>query len=397
MRGKDGSPIMPLRVRVCTWNLAGRPLAKEDNLGSLLAPNGDAADLYAVGTQELVELSVGNIFLATEHEEGHSQRTFEAQLASELGRTNLGYTKVGCVGMVGLFLLVYIRSDLFSEVRDVDCDRVKTGVFKMAGNKGAVCLRFDLADLSFCFMNVHLHCGQENQAARNQDIDDTLRYAFHGLGARNWKRHPKYQKQELSFVAPLHHVVMIFGDMNFRLDLPVDGSPLRGEPLTWLQHDQWQKGLVAGLDAFTEGPITFPPTYKYRLGTDEFDAKRQPAWCDRVLYKALPGVSVQLREYGSLHELRHTSDHKPVAALFEIEPEEVVSRVSSFAIRSKNWLATISSPKAWTKGARFPTISGIHCCHGCEGRLPCCRQAWVAARTLLVPRRWTKLREVDAP
>lgn len=38
---------------------------------------------------------------------------------------------------------------------------------------------------------------------------------------------------------------------------------------------------------YSEGPILFPPTFKYDKGSDQFDSSskaRPPAWTDRVLY-----------------------------------------------------------------------------------------------------------------
>lgn len=39
---------------------------------------------------------------------------------------------------------------------------------------------------------------------------------------------------------------------------------------------------------FIEGPICFPPTYKYDVFSDDYDTsekQRAPAWTDRVLWK----------------------------------------------------------------------------------------------------------------
>lgn len=39
---------------------------------------------------------------------------------------------------------------------------------------------------------------------------------------------------------------------------------------------------------YQEGDITFPPTYKYDLFSDDYDTSekcRAPAWTDRVLWK----------------------------------------------------------------------------------------------------------------
>jgi hypothetical protein len=60
---------------------------------------------------------------------------------------------------------------------------------------------------------------------------------------------------------------------------------------------------------YSEGPLTFRPTYKYDLGTDRYDTSekmRVPAWTDRILYK---GSGLHLETYYRA-ELRG-SDHKP--------------------------------------------------------------------------------------
>lgn len=39
----------------------------------------------------------------------------------------------------------------------------------MAGNKGAVAIRFDYHDSSFCFLTAHFAAGQSNVEERNHD------------------------------------------------------------------------------------------------------------------------------------------------------------------------------------------------------------------------------------
>ena len=76
------------------------------------------------------------------------------------------------------------------------------------------------------------------------------------------------------------------------------------------------------LRAFTESPITFAPTYKYDVGTDNYDSsekKRSPAWCDRLLYKG--AGSVKQLEYRRW-EVR-SSDHRPVSGTFRLRVKTV--------------------------------------------------------------------------
>ena len=92
--------------------------------------------------------------------------------------------------------------------------------------------------------------------------------------------------------------------------------------------------MVAGLTFpfYSEARITFRPTYKYDIGTDEYDTSyvalrslneasivtlhrekaRIPAWCDRVLYK---GDNLRQLSYDAA-PLRF-SDHRPVYAIFQ--------------------------------------------------------------------------------
>ncbi len=120
------------------------------------------------------------------------------------------------------------------------------------------------------------------------------------------------------------------GDLNYRIDaVPRDtviNMIKRNELNKLLERDQIMvsRRRVSGfrLSPFVEAPITFAPTYKYDVGTDNYDSsekKRAPAWCDRLLYRG-PGRIKQI-EYRR-HETR-VSDHRPVSGTFKIRVKAV--------------------------------------------------------------------------
>ncbi|CAG8821715.1 5188_t:CDS:2, partial [Dentiscutata erythropus] len=76
---------------------------------------------------------------------------------------------------------------------------------------------------------------------------------------------------------------------------------------------------------FEEGEISFPPTYKYDFGTNDFDS-RSPAWTDRILWRSKESNWCKQLTYKSHMDIMF-SDHKPVSSIFELKlkiypPEE---------------------------------------------------------------------------
>lgn len=122
-----------------------------------------------------------------------------------------------------------------------------------------------------------------------------------------------------------HEICILNGDLNYRIDsMPrntvIEAVKARNLPKL-LDRDQLlasrRKNPGFRLRAFNEAPITFAPTYKYDVGTDQYDSsekKRSPAWCDRLLYRGVGRIK-QL-EYRR-HEVK-VSDHRPVSGLFKM-------------------------------------------------------------------------------
>lgn len=142
----------------------------------------------------------------------------------------------------------------------------------------------------------------------------------------------------------VYSYVFWFGDLNFRLTGEATSSPQdikemvaddRLEEL--IEKDQLSLIRRQGR-AFTqleERLPAFPPTFKFEPGTSDYDMKRRPAWCDRVLYKT-PQLAFKNMEliteqtsYRS-HPQFTMSDHKPVSSEFTIQ----VNRPPCFRIET---------------------------------------------------------------
>jgi len=83
------------------------------------------------------------------------------------------------------------------------------------------------------------------------------------------------------------------GDLNYRIDMTQEAVQecLKKKDIeSMLENDQFIKEQLIGLDVdnFFEGKIEFMPTYKFKIGSDNYDfSDRVPSWTDRILYKSI--------------------------------------------------------------------------------------------------------------
>lgn len=127
-----------------------------------------------------------------------------------------------------------------------------------------------------------------------------------------------------------HEICILNGDLNYRIDSmsrdTVVNAIKSNHLMKILERDQLllskKRNPGFRLRAFNEAPITFAPTYKYDVGTDNYDSsekRRSPAWCDRVLYRGSGRIKqVDYRR----HEVR-VSDHRPVSGAFKMRIKTV--------------------------------------------------------------------------
>ncbi|KAJ0581438.1 putative endonuclease/exonuclease/phosphatase [Helianthus annuus] len=239
---------------------------------------------------------------------------------------NSRYCLVASKQMVGIYLTIWIKSDLRDNVRNMKVSCVGRGLMGYLGNKGSISISMTLHQTSFCFICCHLTSGQKegDELRRNADVMEILR--------KTWFPRVQGTRDEKSPQTILDHDRIIWlGDLNYRIALSYRSAKDLVEARNWgalLANDQLRIEQRSGrvFNGWNEGRIYFPPTYKYSNNSDRYacndmhpkEKKRTPAWCDRILW------------YGrGLHQMSYVrgesrfSDHRPVYSIFIAEVESI--------------------------------------------------------------------------
>ncbi|KAH8145561.1 uncharacterized protein LAJ45_10361 [Morchella importuna] len=308
-RSPEYSYDKPINIYVGTFNLNGRINGSEDDLSGWLCPPFEGAELQpelvVVGFQEIVELSPQQIMATTPEKRQIWERAVKKTLnrrSKKLGGEEYILLRGG--QLVGAALLIFVRSSAIGDIKNVEGSLKKTGMSGVAGNKGAVAIRMDYANTGICFVTAHLAAGFSNYDERNRDY----KTISHGLRFSRGR------------AIDDHDAVIWLGDFNYRIGLTrerVLQAVEHDDLQTLRKHDQLNIQMEAGLTFpyYSEAKLSFPPTYKYDIGTDNYDTSekaRIPAWCDRVLKK---GNALRQLSYNCA-PLRF-SDHRPVYATFQ--------------------------------------------------------------------------------
>ncbi|KAM3310294.1 hypothetical protein ACQJBY_031155 [Aegilops geniculata] len=235
---------------------------------------------------------------------------------------NSKYCLVASKQMVGVFLMVWVRSDIREHVKNLKVSCVGRGLMGYLGNKGSISISMSLHQTSFCFVCTHLTSGQKDgdELRRNADVVEILRKTRfpHAHGARD----EKWPETILD-----HDRIIWLGDLNYRIALSYRSVKALVEMHNWkqlLEKDQLRIEQRFGrvFAGWKEGRIYFPPTYKYSYNSDRYagddmhpnEKRRTPAWCDRILW-----YGRGLNQLCYVRGESRFSDHRPVYSIFTAE------------------------------------------------------------------------------
>ncbi|CAI0434023.1 unnamed protein product [Linum tenue] len=299
------------RVFVATWNVAGKSPPSNLSLDDWLHTS-PPADIYVLGFQEIVPLNAGNV-LGTE-DNGPARKwlalirkTLNTLPGEDRERANYGqssrYCLVASKQMVGIFLTVWVRSNLRDDVKNMKVSCVGRGLMGYLGNKK-----------------------EGDELRRNSDVMEILRKT----------RFPRVQGMgdDNSPQTILDHDRIIWlGDLNYRIALSYRSVKALVEMRNWrllLENDQaclrMEQRLGRVFEGWHEGRIYFPPTYKYSNNSDRYagddrhqkEKRRTPAWCDRILWNGRG-----LNQLSYVRGESKFSDHRPVYSIFLAEVESI--------------------------------------------------------------------------
>ncbi|KAK9468167.1 Endonuclease/exonuclease/phosphatase [Lipomyces arxii] len=355
---------------ICTWNVgAAKPsdlqsTASDAKFLRKLLATADDPEIIVFGFQELVELDNKTMTAKSmfKHKKkskdssnlkqhmSHQYREWEEKLTVAISHLRSEYTLLGSEKLVGLYSCVFVKKSEVKNIGNLRSSVVKTGLGGLHGNKGAIIIRFTLDNSSLCFVNCHLAAGHSHIIPRNNDIATILesKIAVGGIGSTAKLSDLFVGGGDGSMILD-HEICFVNGDMNYRINLHRETvmKMLESDSIDRLLEadqllTQLKKNPAFRLRPFTESVITFQPTYKYDIGSDNYDTsekRRIPAWCDRIYFRG-PGKIFPI-EYRT-HDVK-ISDHRPVSGVYDIKIKTVDAKLRDEALKqaSKRWKAFV--------------------------------------------------------
>jgi hypothetical protein len=169
-----------------------------------------------------------------------------------------------------LYILLFIKASCLRYVKNFDSQV----------SKYSLLFRFNINESKIAIACSQLH-KLKNIDKRKNKMMKVLNSSF--------KKYPGMNFKDYDFF-------FYFGDLNIRLDKNMNEQLANKLKLInskqtyvnyslYLDYDEFYKEKDSFYSDMTEARINFSPTYKYKIGTLEYDQKKTPFWSDRIFFK----------------------------------------------------------------------------------------------------------------
>ncbi|CAJ0594617.1 unnamed protein product [Cylicocyclus nassatus] len=258
-------------------------------------PDGNLADFYAVGLQEM-DLSVGTYII----DNPRKMEEWMQCIMRSLPGGGKNFKVISSMRLIGIFIVLFQTRNSPVKVSKISAAYIATGISMLVnklGNKGGTAISLRLNDTLVCFVNCHLAAGTGELERRNQDF-------------RIFPSLPSVTVFPYTITTPCSDQIRQIASCS---EFPV---------LLKLDQLKEQQSIGQVFVGFQEPELLpFRPTYKYDAGTSTWDTSekaRVPAWCDRILWWTRdPDTKLKLDCFESIEQIS-ISDHKPVRAKFAL-------------------------------------------------------------------------------
>ncbi|KAL3801972.1 hypothetical protein HJC23_010316, partial [Cyclotella cryptica] len=340
-------------IRIVTWNQQAREPPSPEDLAKHLFQS-RRYHIIVVGTQECENTFAKSIL-------NPSKAKWEERLEAALGTD---FDAVHSHSLQASHIIIFAHKAIAHWVSNIRSVAIPTGIGDKLGNKGGIGMSMNVADSSFCFINVHLAAHQHATNRRTSEFKkisnemvtkmcnrqpslsqtSVSSHSVDELECVNFEENLMDDGDILPNPSHIHSnlrcdddmrtdagpttnplidaydYVFYFGDLNFRINGTrevVDGMLENHMHDALLCNDQLTMLMRFNriFSGFGEGPLNFFPTYKFDNNSDHYDSsqrRRVPSWTDRILFKK--DSRTQILSYCS--SAIRTSDHRPVYATF---------------------------------------------------------------------------------
>ncbi len=301
-----------LKIYVLTWNIHGRTPKKEHL--KIILPKDKNYNMFIINTQECMK-TIGASFVNDSKDEW-------VKILKEYFDTS--YINLVNENLSAYHISIFVDVNIKNKFTNFQTSKIKTGFLNLMANKGAVAISMVYKKKKLCFINCHLHHGQDNSISRNEDfkrINQELNFT------------PYENNENILIINNLNKtdyfdIVFWSGDFNYVLNGKKEEIIKLIEEKNYFEltkFDQLNEEIKSNrieINDFEEGEINFCPTYKFKDETDEYELEnRVPGYNDRILYKVKNIHDLSLCEYNCIKEIKY-SDHKPVYAVFDLKYSE---------------------------------------------------------------------------